>query len=284
MKNFGLLILISAIWSSSYIFMKVLSPVYGGFFVAFSRMFIGGTFSIIYAKIVGVKFDFKNNTKHYIVIALLNSALPLTCFSIAALYIDASLSVVINSLSSVFASMYGIYFLKEKITMKQAFGLTIAFTSVVYMSMLKDSAGSSQTLGIVLAFVATNCYALSSIYITLKAKHVDARASASVATLIGSMMIFPIALFTLQSTEINYIFEFLFLGILCTGVAYIIYFYLIKQIGVKALATTFIQPAFGSIWAVIFLGETLTIKMIITTCTIIFGVYIFLSDKIKDAS
>ncbi len=174
MKNYGLLILVSAIWGFSYIFMKMLSPLYGGYFVAFSRLFIGGTFLVIYNKINRVEIKLKENFKHYLVVAIFNCALPLTCFSLAALYIDASLSVVVNSLSPILASMYGIYFLKEKLSTKQIIGLLMAFSSVVYITLLKD-AGQSKSiiLGVVLAFTAANGYAISSIYINLKAKHVN---------------------------------------------------------------------------------------------------------------
>lgn len=282
MKNYGLLILVSAIWGFSYIFMKMLSPVYGGYFVAFSRLFIGGTFLLIYNKINRVEIKLKENFKHYLVIAIFNCALPLTCFSLAALYIDASLSVVVNSLSPILASMYGIYFLKEKLSTKQIIGLLMAFSSVVYITLLKD-AGQSKSiiLGVVLAFSAANGYAISSIYINLKAKHVNSRAIAGVSTFMGSLLILPIALYSVETTEVTLVFQFLFLGIVCTGIANAIYFYLITQIGTKALSTTFIQPIFGSLWAVIFLGEVFTFKMVVTTIVIIIGVYIFLSDKLK---
>ncbi len=97
----------------------------------------------------------------------------------------------------------------------------------------------------------------------------------------GSLLILPIALYSVETTEVTLVFQFLFLGIVCTGIANAIYFYLITQIGTKALSTTFIQPIFGSLWAVIFLGEVFTFKMIVTTVVIIIGVYIFLSDKLK---
>ncbi len=285
MKNYGLLILVSAIWGFSYIFMKVLSPVYGGYFVAFSRLFIGGVFLLIYNKFNNVEVGLKENFKHYLVVAIFNCAMPLTCFSLAAIYIDASLSVVVNSLSPILASMYGIYFLKEKLSFKQVVGLVLAFSSVVYITLLKGSGPSDSIfLGVVLAFSAANGYAISNIYINLKSRHVNSRAIAGTSTFMGSLLVLPVALYTVETTQVSLVFQFLFLGIVCTGIANAIYFYLITQIGTRALSSTFIQPIFGSLWAVIFLGEVLTVKMIITTFVIIVGVYIFLSEKIKATS
>lgn len=281
MKNFILLLSVSAIWGFSYIFMKILSPVYGGYFVAYSRLIIGGTFLLIYSLIKKTKFNIKDNYKHYLIIGLLNGAIPTVGFSVAALYIDASLSVIINCMAPILVSLYGIHFLKEKLSFKQIVGLTIAFTSIIYITYLKDSTQETQLLGIILALLATNSYALTSIYISLKASDVDPQAMSTMSTLAGSFIVMPLAIATVKTTEIGYIFEFMFLGVACTGIALAIYFYLLKEMGTKALSSTFLQPIFGSLWAVIFLGEKLTMPMIITTFTIIFGVYIFLSDEIS---
>ncbi len=280
MKNYSLLVLVSGIWGFSYIFMKVLSPVYGGYAVAFSRLFIGGIFLVIYCKLTNVDFEFKKNYKHYVVVSLLNCAIPLTCFSLAAIYIDASLSVIINSLSPIMASIYGIYFLNEKLSKKQVFGLLLAFFSVAYITLLKQSGvENSAFYGIILAFIAANGYALSSIYISLKAKDVNPKAIASCATFIGSLFVLPLAITTVKTLEVNYVFQFLALGILCTGIANAIYFYILKEIGIKALSTTLLQPIFGSIWAYLFLDEVFTFPMIIAIGLIIFGVYTFLKEK-----
>jgi drug/metabolite transporter (DMT)-like permease len=46
------------------------------------------------------------------------------------------------------------------------------------------------------------------------------------------------------------------LAILCTGIAYLIFFKLIEEVGVVgALSVTFLIPVFGVLWAYLFLGE-----------------------------
>jgi len=47
------------------------------------------------------------------------------------------------------------------------------------------------------------------------------------------------------------------LGVLCSGVAYLIYFRLIQDVGPSsALTVTFLSPLFGILWGMLFLGET----------------------------
>jgi drug/metabolite transporter (DMT)-like permease len=61
------------------------------------------------------------------------------------------------------------------------------------------------------------------------------------------------------------------LGVLCTGVAYILYFRLIARLGpATALTVTFMIPAFAMLWGGLFLGEDVTLTML-TGCAVILG-------------
>jgi drug/metabolite transporter (DMT)-like permease len=49
------------------------------------------------------------------------------------------------------------------------------------------------------------------------------------------------------------------LGVFCTGVAYVLYFKLIVDVGpARTLTVTFLAPIFGVIWGQLFLGEPIT--------------------------
>ena len=63
------------------------------------------------------------------------------------------------------------------------------------------------------------------------------------------------------------------LGVLCTGIAYLIYFRLIYRVGAtRASTVTYLIPLFGVIWAWIVLGEPLTLTMAIAGALILGGV------------
>lgn len=281
-KSITILILLSAIWGTSYMFMKVLSPVYGAFFVAFSRIFIGGISILIYCKAVGIKLNFKKNLKEYLITGLVGCGIPFTCFCFAALYIDASLSVILNALTPIFVSLFGIYFLKEKLSVKQIIGLLIAFGGVLYISFLNGIGNSySIVIGVILILIAVQCYALNNIYAKLKTNHIPSSALTAGGLLVTSLLMMPFAFMTLETTEVSHLFELLFLGIICTGVAFVLYYRLVAMIGTKALTTTLLQPPFGVLWAFLFLGENITVLLIGGIIITIIGVYIFLSDKLK---
>ena len=62
------------------------------------------------------------------------------------------------------------------------------------------------------------------------------------------------------------------LGIVCTGIAFLLYFRLVRDIGAtSALAVTFLIPVFGMLWSSLFLGEVITLGMIVGSCIVIVG-------------
>jgi drug/metabolite transporter (DMT)-like permease len=61
-------------------------------------------------------------------------------------------------------------------------------------------------------------------------------------------------------------------GILCTGVAYILYFRLIEQAGpARALAVTFVVPVFAILYGALFLSEAVTAWMVVCGLVIVCG-------------
>jgi drug/metabolite transporter (DMT)-like permease len=77
---------------------------------------------------------------------------------------------------------------------------------------------------------------------------------------------------TLQLAAIGLLF-----GLLCNALAYLFYFRLIRDLGpTRALTVTFLMPAFGVLWAVLLLGESLTPGMASGGAIILLGTWLVL--------
>src|SRR5690606_3496442 len=62
------------------------------------------------------------------------------------------------------------------------------------------------------------------------------------------------------------------LGVLCTGLAYVMFFRLIARVGsTRAISVTFLVPVFGMLWGAVFLGESITARMLAGAATILAG-------------
>lgn len=65
----------------------------------------------------------------------------------------------------------------------------------------------------------------------------------------------------------------LLIGVICTGVAYILFFRLIASLGpAKAISVTYLIPAFGILWGALFLAETISLMMLFGGVVILLGV------------
>src|SRR4051812_46511100 len=100
------LLLLAALWGGSFIFMRVLAPVLGPLVTADSRLIVAGLALLAYFRTIGFDPDWRRFWKHYLVIGIVNSALPFTCYSYAAQYIPASYSVILNSSAPLFGAIF----------------------------------------------------------------------------------------------------------------------------------------------------------------------------------
>ena len=62
------------------------------------------------------------------------------------------------------------------------------------------------------------------------------------------------------------------LALLCSGVAYLLYYRLIRDVGpTRAMTVTFLMPALGMLWGVLFLGDTVNATMLAGAALVIGG-------------
>ena len=88
-------------------------------------------------------------------------------------------------------------------------------------------------------------------------------------------MLVPLSLFFIPETlpSANAIGAVILIGVICTGLAYILFFRLIAQLGpAKAISVTYLIPAFGIFWGALFLGETISLMMLIGGSVTLIGV------------
>ena len=62
------------------------------------------------------------------------------------------------------------------------------------------------------------------------------------------------------------------LALLCSSVAYVLYFRLMADLGpTRTMAVTFLIPVFGMLWGVLFLGESVTGPMLAGAALLVAG-------------
>jgi len=273
-SDLGRLVSLAAIWGGSFIFIRVLAPALGPVLTAASRVLIAGTVLVLYCRGAGYSADLRRYWRQYAVIGVGNSTLPFVLYAFAALYIPASYSVILNSTTPLFTALLAVPFLGERLTLAKIGGLVAGAIGVALVSragpVIPDlwfGAAVAACLG------ATLCYALSSIYMKKHAIGAKPLAIAGWSQVFAGLVLLPVVPFAPPPGSITptIVANVLGLALICSSVAYVLYYRLIADVGpTRALTVAFLMPAFGMVWGAIFLDETITWPMI-AGCALIVG-------------
>jgi drug/metabolite transporter (DMT)-like permease len=267
------LILLSAIWGASFIFYRIIAPVLGAVWTAESRVLIAGLALLGFAVLSRANLEW-HRWRWYGTIGVLNSGIPFALIAFAQLKLTASMAAILNATTPMWSVVVGAIAFGGQFTKGKALGLMLGIIGVVVLVGWSPLEPSLQTtLSIFAMLTATFCYGLSS---NLANKFLTGAPSlgAAVGSQLGSSLALVFLLpFDLPRSQPNLTVLLCILGLalICTALAYILYFRLILEIGaVKASTVTLIIPMFSMLWGSLFLGENITwIKIL--ACTIIFS-------------
>ncbi len=289
LKQFLLLLIPSMLWGSSFIFFKVLSPLYGPLLTSTIRILFGSLFMYFFFVITKRKLTFFTNIKFLFIVGVLNSAVPFTLYAYAALYIPSSLSVIINSTSPMFGALLGVIILHEKLSLQKLLGLITGIVGVGIVSSFVFVEGDLLLyLSIIACLVAALMYGIAGVYVKKVDHDLDPyQLTFGSLTFAGvSMAILYIILIPFDINPVidssNILFDMTLLilfGLLCTSIPYIVYYQLIMEIGpVKALTVTYLMPVFGIVWSLIY-GEEFRVMMVFGLVVILSGIYVLSKEK-----
>jgi uncharacterized membrane protein len=128
------LTLLAAIWGASFIFTRALAPVLGAPLTASSRVLLAGIALIAYFRIIGFDAGLRRHWREFLVIGVLNSALPFLLFSFAALHLPASYSAILNATTPLFALLLSALWLGERLTAGRMYGLAAGVCGVALVT------------------------------------------------------------------------------------------------------------------------------------------------------
>ncbi len=278
LKQVTMLLLMSAIWGASFVFMKILVPIFGPFMTTSIRLLSATLFMYFYLLFSKFKMVWKGNVLLYIIIGVFNSAIPFALFSIAVIYIDASIEVVLNSTSPMFAALFAYILLKKRLSKVQLVGLITGIIGVAIVSSVSLSGASIQViLSILACLLAASLYGFSGVFIKKHASHIESKMMTMGSLLFAGLAVLPFSFShgIVGDVTPSIIVLLLTFGVVGTAVTYLMYFALIKQVGAtKALTVTYLMPSFGVLWAYLFVDEVPTLNIYIGTVVIFAGVYL----------
>lgn len=264
---------LAALWGASYPFMRVCAGEFGALTLAGARAAIAAV--LLLPLLAGDWRALRRHWKPVLLVGLTNSALPFVLFALAAQGINASLSAIFNAATPLYAAVIGRAWLGETIGRTRAAGLALGFCGVVWL--VADNAGfkpGATGWAVPACVAATMLYAFSAHFSKRYLAAVPPLAVAGGSQLAAALVLAPaaLALHPAALPSPRAWGALLCLGALCTALAYVLFFRLIARVGAaKTMAVPFLVPAFGVLWGVLFLGETVTRAMAAGSALIVLG-------------
>lgn len=268
------LLILAAIWGGAFLFIRIGAPILGPIILIEYRVGLAAIFLWGVAAILHKQLNLAQNWRHYLILGIFNAALPFTLYGYAALTLSASTLSILNATAPIWGALVGAVWMRHPLNGRTMLGLGMGIFGValiVGFDHLTEPQGAG--LAIVATLAATFCYAIATNYSKL-AKPVDSFCNAHGSMWAASLVMLPALPFARVSAtpSLGVILAVVALGIICTGIAFLLYFRLIKDIGATpTLTVTFLIPVFGILWGHLFLNESVTLSMIIGSLVVISG-------------
>ncbi|MCV2361177.1 DMT family transporter [Paucibacter sp. TC2R-5] len=280
MKTFDIaeLTLLAAIWGASFLFMRLGAHEFGP--VAMAAMRVAGA-SLMLLPLLAARQGLAQLGREWrplAVIGLLNSALPFALFSFAALSISAGLSSIVNATTPLWGALLAWVWLGQRLSGLRILGLGLGFAGVLYLAWdkasFKPGSDHSAVWALLACLSATFCYGLAANFSKRYTAHISPLLVATGSQVYAAMMLaLPALLFWPSSAPSAQAWAAVAaLALLCSAVAYILYFRLMSRIGpTNTIAVTFLIPVFAVLWGYLFLGEVFTLKMAAGCAVVLLG-------------
>lgn len=270
------LVSLGAIWGLSFLFMRTATPEFGAIPLVEARTAIAALFLL---PLVLLRKQFAVLVKHWLpilVVGLTNTAIPFCLFSYATVELGAGFGSILNATAPMFGAVVAYVWLKDQLSGWAVGGLVIGFVGVGIISIARSGlTGDLALMPLLAALTATFFYGLAACYTKRKLVGVNTLAIATGSQVFASLALLPLAIVTWPETAPGHEAwsQVIVLGIVCTAIAYVMYFRLISNIGAaKAITVAYLVPVFGVVWGMLFLGEILTPTMLVGALLILLGV------------
>ena len=282
--NWGIFILLSVIWGSSFLLMKIgmqagtvqLSP----YQVASLRMVFSGLVLLPFA-LKALQQIPKNKLGLVILSGIIGNFIPAYLFCIAETKIDSALAGILNSLTPLFTIIVGMLVFKISIDSKKIGGILLGLVGLCISVVAGKTLHFENISFSIFIILATICYGFN---VNMVGKHMQNISAINIASLAFSFSIIPgmVILYTTGYFSYDFTNPALLnatlasgtLGVINTSIASILFYVLVKRAGILFASTVTYAIPFVSLAMGLLYNEAIHPMRLLGLAIILCGVYI----------
>ena len=275
-----MLLTLAALWGGSYLFIKVAvdeiapAPMMAVRTLVAAAILIGYVvWRLGHTRAVA---ELRAARRHFLVLGVLNAALPFWLIAWGEQHIDSGLAAVVQASVPIFNALIALRFLPhERLSGTRAVGLAIGIVGVAVVTGIHPDGGWMAVAGALAVVASSLAYAGSGVYGQLAVSGTSGPVLAAGSMLVGGLVLLPFALFQLpgQVPSLKATASVLALTLLGTALAQLILYRMLALHGSARLSlVTYLMPGFALVYGALILDEAISATMLGGLALILGGV------------
>ena len=277
--DYTLLTILSLIWASAFFNIKIATYSFGPVTIAFLRVFFGAIPVLIICYYKKIKIEaFSKDWHWFAMIGFINLVVPFFLIAYGVKSVQSNLAAILMSTTPLSSTILAHFYTKnEKFNLVKTIGILIGFSGIIFLFSDNILIDQNNFISALLILLGSTCYVIGGV-LTLKISNKKNENVTGSILIWATIILFPFVVFLEQpwqsTPRIDSLASVIYLGIVPTGVAWLLRFRILTQNGlIFQSQVSYLIPIFGVILGFIFLDELITTKVLISLIAVCIGIY-----------
>lgn len=258
-RHLVMLLALAAIWGASFLFIKVAVRDFEPATLVFGRVLLAALTLLPIALATSGLRGLRGSWLELTIMGALNSAIPFWFLSFGETRLDSGLTAVIQAAAPIFTVLIAMrYDPSQRASGARLAGVLVGFGGVALLVGAQQ--GGDLVAALAIAGSAA-CYAMGALFGGRRLQHLPPITMSFGTMAVATILTAPAGLLQLPHDAPGWkpVASVVILGVVGTGLAYILYFGLILGAGAsKAILVTYLVPAMALVYGAVFLDEAVT--------------------------
>ena len=269
-----MLLALAAIWGSAFMFTRIALRDLEPATLILLRIGSGALALGLFVRLSGARLtSLRPFVWPLALLGLVNTAVPFFLIAWGQQHIDSGLAAILNASAPLFTAVFALAVdHSQRVTGLRLAGVAVGFAGVVLLVGFENGGGLA-TEGALAVVAASACYAIAGLYAGRRLAGLPFPLVAFGTLVWATLFVLPLGLLEVTTPGWESLLSVLFLGVVATGAAYLLYFGLIAGAGVsRAILVTYLVPSLALLYGAVFLDEPVKALSIAGLALVLAGV------------